>query len=172
MPQSRCDPSAWAIEARTSHTQGPTSGLCVIRPEQSMARRSRAAPQHPECEAKVVKHTRTKTCTVALGLNWRGPGSRKPIPVQEHLPMRPRAATYLFCVLAAHGLSTAARADAAFTCFPANHATHVNPDTHLVLTFSSPPTVGKAGQIRIYDADGHHLVDSLDLSIPAGPDPA
>jgi pectinesterase len=55
---------------------------------------------------------------------------------------------------------------------PANHATRVNPDTHLVLTFSSPPTVGKSGQIRIYDAADHHLVDTLDLSIPAGPDPS
>ena len=86
--------------------------------------------------------------------------------------MRPRSATYPFCVLAALALSTAARAEVAFTCFPANHATRVNPDTHLVLTFSSPPTLGKSGQIRIYDAAGHHLVDTLDLSIPAGPDPS
>jgi hypothetical protein len=75
-------------------------------------------------------------------------------------------------VLAALALSPAARAEAAFTCFPANHATRVNPDTHLVLTFSSPPTLGKSGQIRIYDAVGHHLVDTLDLSIPAGPGPS
>jgi hypothetical protein len=86
--------------------------------------------------------------------------------------MRRRSATYPFCVLAALTLSTAARAEVAFTCFPANHATRVNPDTHLVLTFSSPPTLGKSGQIRIYDAAGHHLVDTLDLSIPAGPNPS
>jgi hypothetical protein len=73
---------------------------------------------------------------------------------------------------AALALATAARAEAAATCFPANNATRVNPDTHLVLTFSSPPTLGKSGQIRIYDAAGRHLVDTLDLSIPAGPDPA
>ncbi len=86
--------------------------------------------------------------------------------------MRPRSATYRYCVLAAIALSTGARAEVAFTCFPANNATHVNPDTHLVLTFSGPPTLGKSGQIRIYDAAGHHLVDTLDLSVPAGPDPS
>lgn len=86
--------------------------------------------------------------------------------------MRPRSATYSYCVLAALALSTAARAEVAFTCFPANNATRVSPDTHLVLTFSGPPTLGKFGQIRIYDAAGHHLVDTLDLSIPAGPDPS
>jgi hypothetical protein len=56
-------------------------------------------------------------------------------------------------------------------CFPKNKATRVNPDTHLVLTFFSAPTLGKSGQIRIYDAADHSLVDTLDLSIPAGPDP-
>lgn len=86
--------------------------------------------------------------------------------------MRPRSATYPFCVFAALALATAARADVAFMCFPANNATRVSPDTHLVLTFSSPPTLGKSGLIRIYDAGGHHLVDTLDLSIPAGPDPS
>jgi pectinesterase len=55
--------------------------------------------------------------------------------------------------------------------FPANKDTGVNPDTHLVLTFFTPPTLGQSGQIRIYDAAGHRLVDTLDLSIPAGPDP-
>jgi pectinesterase len=52
------------------------------------------------------------------------------------------------------------------------NAKGVNPDTHLVLTFASAPKVGTYGKIRIYDADGHQLVDTLDLSIPAGPDPA
>ena len=56
--------------------------------------------------------------------------------------------------------------------FPANRAVGVNPDTHLAVTFSSAPTIGKTGQIRIYDADGHQLVDTLDMSVPAGPDPA
>ncbi len=59
----------------------------------------------------------------------------------------------------------------AITCFPSSRAVGVNPDTHLVLTFASAPTIGKSGQVRIYDAAAHHLVDTLDLSIPAGPDP-
>src|SRR5947209_18805644 len=83
--------------------------------------------------------------------------------------MRLRSATHAFCVLASF---TAAHAEVAFRCFPANHAIRVNPDTHLVLTFSSPPTLGKSGQIRIYDAAHHNLVDTLDLSIPASPDPS
>jgi pectinesterase len=56
--------------------------------------------------------------------------------------------------------------------FPANKAKGVNPDTHLVLTFLNAPTIGKSGQVRIYDAAEHSLVDTLDLSIPAGPDPS
>lgn len=55
--------------------------------------------------------------------------------------------------------------------FPANRATGVNPDTHLVLTFASVSSIGKSGVIRIYDNADHHVVDTLDLSIPAGPDP-
>ena len=55
--------------------------------------------------------------------------------------------------------------------YPANHAAGVNPDTHLVIRFLGAPTIGTSGQIRIYDADGHRLVDTLDMSIPAGPDP-
>jgi hypothetical protein len=55
---------------------------------------------------------------------------------------------------------------------PANNALAVNPDTHLVLRFPSAPTLGESGQIRIYDAAGHRLVDTLDLSVPAGPDPS
>ena len=53
--------------------------------------------------------------------------------------------------------------------FPANAASGVSPDTHLVLTFPSAPTIGKSGQIRIYDAADNRLVDTLDLSIPPGP---
>jgi pectin methylesterase-like acyl-CoA thioesterase len=82
------------------------------------------------------------------------------------------AAIRLLGVLAALALLTGARGEVAFTCYPANHATRVTPDTHLVVTFSSPPTLGKSGQIRIYDAADHRLVDTLDLSIPAGPDPS
>ncbi len=73
-------------------------------------------------------------------------------------------------MLAALALFTPARAEIP-ACFPPNHATHINPDTHLILTFSSPPILGKSGEIRIYDAADHRLVDTLDLSIPAGPIP-
>ena len=56
--------------------------------------------------------------------------------------------------------------------FPANNATDVNPDTQLVLTFASPPTIGTSGVIRIFDATDNSLVDSLDMSIPASPYPS
>jgi pectinesterase len=85
--------------------------------------------------------------------------------------MKPLSVARTFCVLAALNLLTAASGEVPFTSSPANHAVRVNPDTHLVLSFSSPPTLGKSGQIRIYDAADHRLVDTLDLGIPAGPDP-
>ena len=88
--------------------------------------------------------------------------------------MRPHHAFQSFCLVTAFGLllaGTLSAETATVIRFPANNAVRVNPDTHLVLTFSSPPTLGKAGQIRIYDAADHHLVDTLDLSIPPGPDP-
>ena len=66
----------------------------------------------------------------------------------------------------------AGASSASATCFPANKAKGVNPDTHLVLTFASAPTVEHAGMIRVYDAAGYKLVDSLDMSVPAGPDPS
>lgn len=55
--------------------------------------------------------------------------------------------------------------------FPANGAAGVNPDAHLVLTFDKPPMIGDAGLIRIYDSADGGLVDTLDLSIPASPNP-
>lgn len=45
----------------------------------------------------------------------------------------------------------------------------VSPDTRLTITFPSAPTVGESGVIRIFDAATGVQVDSLDLSIPAGP---
>jgi len=62
-----------------------------------------------------------------------------------------------------------AAAQSRITRFPADAARDVNPDTHLVLTFSSAPTLGTSGQIRVYDAESKTLVDTLDLSIPPGP---
>ncbi|GGY00110.1 carbohydrate esterase [Massilia dura] len=52
---------------------------------------------------------------------------------------------------------------------PRAGATGVNPDTPLRLVFDTSPTVGTRGRIRIYDAADDRLVDTLDLSIPAGP---
>ena len=87
----------------------------------------------------------------------------------------PFRATHLSLVVAvftflSSGLGEAQTAGVAL--YPANRAVDINPDTHLVITFPSPPTIGKSGLIRIYDAGGHHLVDTLDLSIPACPDPS
>jgi hypothetical protein len=55
--------------------------------------------------------------------------------------------------------------------FPANGAQGVNPDTHLVLTFDRPPTIGTSGKITILDASDMSVVDTLDLGIPASPNP-
>jgi pectinesterase len=63
-------------------------------------------------------------------------------------------------------------AQSSFTIFPANKATNVNPDTHLVLTFSRPPKVGRSGTIRIYDAKTNAVVDSIDMRIPTSPNPS
>ena len=40
------------------------------------------------------------------------------------------------------------------TLFPASGSENVNPDTHLVLTFSETPVLGDSGMIRVYDAGG------------------
>lgn len=53
--------------------------------------------------------------------------------------------------------------------FPANKAVMVNPDVQLKLTFTQTPQVGKSGKIRVFDASNDQLVETLDLSIPAGP---
>src|ERR1035441_8372623 len=53
--------------------------------------------------------------------------------------------------------------------FPADKTRNINPDTHLIITFSSAPILGTTGKIRIYDMADNRLVDQLDMSIPAGP---
>ncbi len=55
--------------------------------------------------------------------------------------------------------------------FPKDKAEGVNPDTHLVVSFGSVPTLGKTGKIRVFDAADNSLVDTLDMSIPDGPAP-
>ena len=52
---------------------------------------------------------------------------------------------------------------------PAKGAEGVNVDTHLTITFTEAPVVGATGWIRIYDVASGECVDSLDLSVPAGP---
>ena len=56
--------------------------------------------------------------------------------------------------------------------YPADGARNVNPDAHLVLSFDGAPQVGSSGTIRIYDAADRKLVDTLDLAVPASPNPA
>jgi len=53
--------------------------------------------------------------------------------------------------------------------FPADQATMVNPDVQLKLTFKDTARVGTSGKIRIYDGATDRIVDTLDMSIPAGP---
>ena len=52
---------------------------------------------------------------------------------------------------------------------PAPSAGNVNVDTRLSIMFDSDVTLGDKGMIRIIDAETDICVDSLDLSIPAGP---
>ena len=85
--------------------------------------------------------------------------------------MRRQSKIILSSMAFALGLLSALHVAAQVQCFPASKSAGVNPDTHLVLTFASAPAIGKAGQIRIYDAQNHALVDTLDMSLPAGPDP-
>lgn len=73
-----------------------------------------------------------------------------------------------FCAML-QGLAAAAQP--APEPYPANGARNVNPDVQPVLTFAAPPVLGASGSIRVYDVASGALVDSLDLSIPAGPDP-
>lgn len=58
---------------------------------------------------------------------------------------------------------------------PENGAKNVCADTHLTLRFDNPVSAGKSGKVRVYERPANGsvadevLVDSLDLSIPAGP---
>jgi pectinesterase len=60
------------------------------------------------------------------------------------------------------------KANAATTLLPANGARQVNPDTHLVLRFDRPPVLGDVGR-SAFTTRHDRLVDTLDMSIPAGP---
>ena len=75
----------------------------------------------------------------------------------------------VLCLVAAAAGVVACTPSEEITLFPANGAKEVNVDTHLTLTFSEMPLVGNQGWIRIWDAQSGACVDSLDLSVPAGP---
>jgi hypothetical protein len=90
-------------------------------------------------------------------------------PVMPTLDSLRRCFWFLLLIFALP-LSTKAQQGSIVRMWPANGATNVNPDTHLVISFLSPPTLGSKGTIRIYDATDNKLVDMLDLSIPAGSD--
>jgi pectinesterase len=62
--------------------------------------------------------------------------------------------------------------NAQITTFPANKATNVSPDTHLVVTFPAAPKIGSSGTIKIYDAADKKLVDTLDMKIASSPNPS
>ena len=78
---------------------------------------------------------------------------------------------FLFCISEAASVyaQPVAGNSNAIIKFPADKAINVNPDTHLKLTFTDSVKLGNKGKIRIYDMSDNRLVDSLDLSIPAGP---
>ena len=57
--------------------------------------------------------------------------------------------------------------NAAISLLPSANARDVPPDTQLQLTFSTAPTLGNTGQIRIYDAADNSLVETIDAAVPA-----
>lgn len=73
------------------------------------------------------------------------------------------------CLLVLLGLSGIGGFAGAQTLHPAPGATDVNPDVQLKLTFDAPPRAGATGTIRIRDLADGRIVDTLDMSIPAGP---
>lgn len=79
-----------------------------------------------------------------------------------------RSSSALFVIPAAI-LAACSSNNADLALFPSPEATEVNPDTYLSLTFKDTPFAGNSGKIRIFDADSGTAVDSIDMSIPAGP---
>lgn len=55
---------------------------------------------------------------------------------------------------------------------PKSGGTGVNPDTHLIVAFAGSVKVGTSGKVRVADAVSGAVVDTIDMSLPAGPDPA
>src|ERR1700753_703934 len=58
---------------------------------------------------------------------------------------------------------------AVLSVFPVDGATGVNPDVQLKVTLEAESHIGTTGKIVIRDAADGRVVDTLDLSIPAGP---
>jgi pectin methylesterase-like acyl-CoA thioesterase/lysophospholipase L1-like esterase len=56
--------------------------------------------------------------------------------------------------------------------FPAARAREIPPDAPLRLGFVTPPSLGKAGRIRITDAATGTVVETIDLAPPVAPEPA
>ena len=54
---------------------------------------------------------------------------------------------------------------------PSNGQQNVNLDTHLAITFSSPPEIGSSGVVRVYDVQSWKEVDRIDMAIPVSPSP-
>lgn len=55
------------------------------------------------------------------------------------------------------------------TLFPRNGAKNVCIDTHLVLTFPQTAKLSGKGMVRVFETESGTCVDSLNMSIPAGP---
>ena len=72
-------------------------------------------------------------------------------------------------ILSAILLPLAAACSADFTLTPAPGAQEANIDTRITITFKQAPQKPESGFVRIFDAKTGEAVDSLDLSIPAGP---
>ncbi len=71
--------------------------------------------------------------------------------------------SFLICLLACISCQQS------YDSFPVRGARDVNPDTQFTLSFTQEPSLGQSGWIRIVDAQSGEVVDSLDMSIPAGP---
>lgn len=72
-------------------------------------------------------------------------------------------------VITLFGLGVSQAKKGAPVLIPAPGAENVNIDTRLSLLFDSEPVAGTSGMIRIFDAATDACIDSIDMSVPAGP---
>ena len=80
--------------------------------------------------------------------------------------MQLRRLSCLGCLLA---LMACSNQPGVVSLHPSRGAKGINPDTHLSLTFTDTPSAGSSGWIRIHDVATGKCIDSLDMSVPAGP---